>query len=609
MFASHYTVFAYEALTDTSGYYLWQCMDKVTAPNAEKFCCEGVRTTGPQGQDMDVVVRIASYIADRPEAQDCCDCPHQVCFKCARPRHELWKAGVLATDAPRMKYDVLTDIATAKTLGTWRALPGQPGPSSTNPRPLWDTVRKQALPDCKLRLKECCKALRVTEQSFICNALFNIPFFDPLQQTFVEPLHVLDLGIWVDLVFSSIWTIKMSLQRWLKDDGVTPIISAERWKNGPLARISSRLQEIGRHCPGLRVNEWLSEVGARADYFNENPAKSSCGVRASEQRIIMMTFPLVLPSLVDEEFAEIAAYYTEHPQAQAQSVEKHEQACRLQEEVNRQRAAAKAAAAHKKAASALRQPSRGQRSDAQPPPPVPDDPDSDLDDLKDPDKEDEDPTGGLGKLSYLRGQTRPVNPVDDIVSTLLMWCDLYCDIRRPEHDTDELDSLAQSIKAFQERVLVVFPFKSGQNAGWNTSKFHDLTHIPYTILWMGWLENASAQAPEHCHQHFVKAVASMTNRNPNWTITAMGRLSIHHLLQEIQHVVLDNSAVDAGVPPSPPPSPPSELVHPSERTTGHCHLKTVFVVSKPIFLQHIPVLLPIFLQHIPALFSPKPVVL
>jgi hypothetical protein len=161
-----------------------------------------------------------------------------------------------------------------------------------------------------------------------------------------------------------------------------------------------------------------------------------------------------------------------------------------------------------------------------------------------------------------------------------MWCDLYCDIRRPEHDTDTLDTLAQSIKAFQERVLVVFPFKSCQNAGWNTSKFHDLTHIPSTILWMGWLENASAQAPEHCHQHFVKAVASMTNRNPNWTITAMGRLSIHHLLQEIQHVVLDNSSVDAGSPSPPAPHNTTQNRFSLHKTGFH---KTGFHITKPVF--------------------------
>jgi hypothetical protein len=161
----------------------------------------------------------------------------------------------------------------------------------------------------------------------------------------------------------------------------------------------------------------------------------------------------------------------------------------------------------------------------------------------------------IGKVAYMQGVCAPCDPTDDIAKTLLMWTDMYCDARRARALASELEELFRSVEKVQAQAIKVLPWKSGSNSGWNTTKFHDLSHIIDTILCMGNLECCSAQAPEHCHQFFVKIIASLTNKHPDWAKTAMGRLAIKQLLHEIQVQVLKYQRE-----PPPPPSPGPPLV-------------------------------------------------
>jgi len=45
------------------------------------------------------------------------------------------------------------------------------------------------------------------------------------------------------------------------------------------------------------------------------------------------------------------------------------------------------------------------------------------------------------------------------------------------------------------------------------------------------MDNLSAQAPELCHQAFVKTLGRMINRHPNWSMTAMLRHAQQNLVQ------------------------------------------------------------------------------
>jgi hypothetical protein len=93
------------------------------------------------------------------------------------------------TDIPcgRSKEQLLKDIATCKAHGRWRDLPGQAG-SPTPSRELWDPVKLTSKPQCQQRLKECLKSLRITQQNLEGNALFSVPFFDPLMQVCSLPI-------------------------------------------------------------------------------------------------------------------------------------------------------------------------------------------------------------------------------------------------------------------------------------------------------------------------------------------------------------------------------------------------------------------------------------
>jgi len=222
-----------------------------------------------------MVVRLTGFICDRMEAETITDCRPQECFSCFRLSEDNWIPGMQPGDGKRFFQYVQKDILQAKTSGTWSARPGQPGPLRDKKliSPFWDPNSMCASHGCKAHLKECCEALRITQQSFEFNAFQDVPFFDIYQHIGYDSLHGGPLGVWPHLVKASLYTYKQHLLRWLALDG-TPIISEKQWQL-VLTRIQDRLLQAGSECKATSVSPFLSEVGKRADDDNDNPGRSS----------------------------------------------------------------------------------------------------------------------------------------------------------------------------------------------------------------------------------------------------------------------------------------------------------------------------------------------
>lgn len=166
---------------------------------ADVFCIEGVCSSDASGKAHDIQMMLAEYEADRSEGQTLVDVPPQVCFRCFRTRDQLWVPGNRSFDywdgcpgkfpCARCKTELMKDIETAKTSGTWRELPGQPGPSFP-PTKFWDAEKLTAMPLCKNKLEECLRSLRITQLSLEGNALMSLPVFDPLRQVCCSRLNI-----------------------------------------------------------------------------------------------------------------------------------------------------------------------------------------------------------------------------------------------------------------------------------------------------------------------------------------------------------------------------------------------------------------------------------
>jgi hypothetical protein len=319
-------------------------------------------------------------------------------------------------------------------------------------------------------------------------------------------MHVGPLGVQHHLQASVFFGYEAHLERWTDLAG-KPIIG----ETGVMAvwqRLKDHLMLVGHHCPALTVSSFLSDIAFRICELNKDPSRSSCGIRATEQHLVMLVLPFCLPNLIAPEIARIKEYYTLHPEAQQAAIQRHDRAIQaridalVQKHHDRERRQ-KRAAQGDDASSGLEE----------------EDPDADEDTYCPTEEE-------IGKIQNLKGVTEPLDPSDEYIAVLYEWAAIYTELRRSETDDAMLADLSIRITRWCELTIRTFPYKSGQQAGFNFIKWHDLAHIVPTIPHVGWLENASTQAPEHCHQYFVKFMARMINRHPNWGQTVMDRLSL-----------------------------------------------------------------------------------
>jgi hypothetical protein len=58
-----------------------------------------------------------------------------------------------------------------------------------------------------------------------------------------------------------------------------------------------------------------------------------------------------------------------------------------------------------------------------------------------------------------------------------------------------------------EKLMEVFPRKSGKQAGWNFRKFNDILHTSVIIMFFRWLKNTSCQSGKLAHKILLKASA------------------------------------------------------------------------------------------------------
>lgn len=415
-------------------------------------------------------------------------------------------------------HDVLKDIAQAKREGSWSGREGQAGPSDLKTRPFWCERTKGALQGRKEALKECCDALRITPQSFLYNAFHEIPYFDVYQQIFYESMHGGALGNWVHLLRAIMYTYKKHLQRWTDAQGKA-IISQSQW-DGVLKRLQQRLLDISADSPALSVSPFLSEVGTRVDSQNDKPGKTSAGVRATEQHILMLTFAWCMPNLISPEIAVIKSYYAKHPEALQACLQRHDEAVATGDE------ALNTDARSKPAPTAV--PGKGRRRARRA-----------CTDWNESDSEDEDGEGGVlrsaprCKESFLEDVRVPHDPSDVLIEIVFEYSSINNDMRATRTDDDKLAANTLRVQRWKESVLKHLPFKSGQISGWNFIKFHYLDHAFEKVPWFGCLENVSAQTAELCHQEYVKTLGSMINRHPGWNCGALLRRARADLAKQL----------------------------------------------------------------------------
>ena len=445
------------------------------------------------------VVRLAGYICDRPEAEVIADAPNQTCFHCFRKQEDNWKPGLRQEDGRRYAQDIVRDVEQAKKQGTWSERDGQPGRSGDPEKhgQFWCPETLKARPSCKVHLQECCDALRISPQTFHFNAFHELPFFDVYQQLFYESMHGGALGIWVHLLRAVLYSLKKHLQWWTDQQGKS-IITAAQW-DGVLNRIQSRLSSVGEHCKALSISPYLSEVGTRMDGQNDQPGKTSAGIRAGEQNILMLSFVYCLPGVIAPELDIINDYYHRQIGSREACLElRQKQADEAQAKLQQRR--------------------------AQPRPRVRRAPVSCVswEDSDDEDDTDDDASHCPGlsyprcKESWLLELQRPEDPTDNLISILFEYAEINNEMRASRTDDERLESLTMRIQRWKELVLQHLPFKSGQISGWNFIKWHYLDHATEKIPWIGCLENASAQTAELCHQEYVKTLTTMINNHPGW---------------------------------------------------------------------------------------------
>ena len=119
--------------------------------------------------------------------------------------------------------------------------------------------------------------------------------------------------------------------------------------------------------------------------------------------------------------------------------------------------------------------------------------------------------------------------------TLFIWLDLMTSLRKFDF-SEKTDStmLEEKISAVAKRLMGEFPLKSGQQAGWNFIKFHDLqNHLLESIFEFGAPYETATQATEHCHVRKTKwPLRSSTNRRD------IGKQLMRHECERLAHIVV-----------------------------------------------------------------------
>ena len=359
-------------------------------------------------------------------------------------------------------------------------------------------------------------------------------------------MHNAGLGSWRAHVEQVMYTYNCHLLRWLDVEGSPIIGSAQReqvWQ-----RLSERLKNAGAHTPTLLVSDWIATSPARtlgsADAhqtieqsqqahhaYNEGKAYrngSSGGIRATEEAKLMMILPYCLANLITPEITIINAYYRDHPQALELSLSRQEEA--ISQRVNELKHQ------HAKRLQTERQQSDESAQDSSSDSPTSD---MEIEGSKPSAEEQWEPSAeAVGKVLFLRGLRTPHDPSEDIVQSTMEWCQLFVDLKKGEFDDESREDLETRIVKWKERVLLIFPFKSGQHAGQNFQKNHEWDHATDNIRWIGSLNNLSAQTPEHCHQYYVKRLSAMTNRQQGWEKQVMDKLVTRDVIRALWSVPL-----------------------------------------------------------------------
>lgn len=322
--------------------------------------------------------------------------------------------------------------------------------------------------------------------------------------------------------------MECTMLRWLDNQG-NPIVDMSR-REAVWNKLSERLMHAGKYTPSLRLNDWMAHSPQRALSTATDHNSGSGGVRALEEHTIMVTFPFCLLSLMKPEMETIHDFYQDNDGARLESIQQHEAAiqARIGHLVQKHDAARAKQPTAKKVSSRKRRhwnkvdrestDEEGISSDDDPP----DGSDSDQADCG---TEWQPTPQDVGRLLFLRGQEHPVDPTMEIAEIAHEWVCIYTDLRRSELDDLSLEALDERIVRWKERVMNVYPYKSGQHAGQNYQKNHEWDHAPSNIQWVGCLDNVSAQTPEQCHQLYVKLLGAVTNRHPGWEATALSKLS------------------------------------------------------------------------------------
>ncbi len=89
----------------------------------------------------------------------------------------------------------------------------------------------------------------------------------------------------------------------------------------------------------------------------------------------------------------------------------------------------------------------------------------------------------------LHGLPHVEDPCEEIIDVLLVFLSWFLLVRRKNLPASEVCSVTERGIALMEKLKEVFPEKSGEQAGWNFRKFHDILHASVIIMFFGWLEN------------------------------------------------------------------------------------------------------------------------
>ena len=376
-------------------------------------------------------------------------------------------------------------IQVAKCTGDWPGASEQWALSHNTawaPKPFWNDTTKEVYPSMHVRMHMCCERLRVTEQAFVGNATFSIPFFDAFSQMYPDMLHVWLLGIFVHVFTACIHQAQDWIYRWVDLKG-EPIISKGVGWQAVLDRLQKRLAGFGSCCQYLEVGDWASRAGSRVEPSVtskgrgdlQNVASTSC----AENLTLLCALPTELAGLLDHERKIIIDHYKlpGNNRALAQII--------AQDRLDDQQETA--AHPHREF--------------------DPETPDSAF--------YNEDARRRDGsRTAHLRRFVHPTqDPMIEIQQVLLACLDAYLQLRQPSTNDKALAQLRTQIANLKHLLYGVFPNKSGQEKAWAFIKMHELDYLVWLIIEMGHADAASAEAGERSHQAHVVRDCSRTNRH------------------------------------------------------------------------------------------------